>query len=181
MKIEKIMFVAFIFLSCKTSELIKPEFMKGRVDTSKIRIDGFYSLEDRASHLSSDNLVAFTNEGKVWVTRGGTLGNEPFLCEYYTKHKQYLGYYTIKGDSVYVFTLYPFRENAVIHSGDRMRFANMRGKIDSKNKITDWKVVPPYLPGLTAKERLYNFNRGAFSPHSIVFVKSEAVKCLGDQ
>ncbi len=199
-KIILIMSLVAMGSDYKVPFLIKPAaFIEAhKSDTTKIRFNGFYNTLDttiinrqndiyfgksRSEIYSSLYLVIFGRNKKIYIDGVGTFGNKPFTCDYYKRirdwnklHKEeYLGNYTIKNDSIYAYV-----EVRTVTSARRIKliYCNYRGYIKNKDTITDWKVVPPYPKKFTKFMFKQTYNQRLFTPQTLYFVKTDAVKCL---
>jgi len=153
------------------------------VDTTsgydKVRFDGFYSSQEKEQHLTSKNMLVLTDDGRVGIKQGGTIGQEPFSCMFYESfRKEYIGTYKMIGDSIFVFIKFLFKKGAILHSKFERLDAVLVGVIKDREMITGWKVVPPYPVQLNKSDFEFVFNQNWMLPQTMVFIKSAAVKCL---
>lgn len=161
------------------------------LDTTKIRYNGYYHLiEDTVVYTNgfkyvfpsdkTSNLRIFNKNRNIYFNSGKINEYSPLTCEFYQKeNNRYSKYgikytkFTIKNDSIYTY------HGILITVGAGQRVpvnCNFRGFIKNKDTITDWKIIPPYPKDFTksVKER----NKNLFEPHTLYFVKTDAVKCL---
>jgi hypothetical protein len=67
-------------------------------------------------------------------------------------------------------------------SGDHRRAFSCNNKlcradfVKTRDTITEWKVIPPYPKDFT--KFVKKINKHLFEPHTLYFVKTDAVKCL---
>lgn len=162
------------------------------LDTTKIRYDGYYNkivdtlhtfdgLKYSVPRKIANDLVVFNKNKNIFIDANeSTNDSSSFNCMYYQKiafrlkkyNSNYLKY-TIKNDSLYTY-------NGVlitVGAGQRVPvYCNFRGFIKNRDTITDWKVIPPYPKNIT--KSVLKWNADLIEPHSLYFVKTDAVKCL---
>ncbi|SDE20051.1 hypothetical protein [Pedobacter soli] len=144
-----------------------------------VRVDGFYSSSDKEPHLTSKNMLVFTPDGRVGAKQGGTTGNEPFSCAFYESfRREYIGTYRVAGDSIFVSMKFLFKKGTILHAKFDRYNAFLAGKITDGNTITGWRVVPPFPNQLKKKDFEFGFNQNWMLPQKVIFIKSDAVKCL---
>lgn len=191
-----ILIVLMIFSSCMSTKQITPySFIHDPVDNSRLQFNGFYNTLDTISldnegnksykHLTALYWVIFNKNQKIYVSSGASTStsNVAFDCNYYKRiNDSYrkekvnvIGYYTIKGDSIYAsLPIYFIRPGMVPKLCD----ANYRGFIKNKDTITDWKVIPPYPIKIGKFEKRFQPNSHLFEPQTLYFIKTDAIKCL---
>lgn len=164
-----------------------------KLDTTKIRFDGYYNnIVDTIFYSNgykynfpkssiSDRLVVFNKNKNIYIEGGATIDSSSFTCKYYqdieiwykTHNENYLGRFTIKNDSVYAYALTSIRIRA---GGVTDVYCNYKGYIKNRDTITDWGIVPPYSEDFT--KFVIENNKNLLRPHTLYFVKTDAVKCL---
>lgn len=91
----------------------------------------------------------------------------------YSKYKIKYSKFTIKNDSIYTYHAILI----TVAAGQRVPvWCNFRGYVKNKDTITDWKIIPPYPKDFTKSVKKWNAD--LFKPHTLYFVKTDAVKCL---
>jgi hypothetical protein len=190
-----IVLITIVLISCayKVKTPIEPiSFIETHeLDTTKIRYDGYYHLiEDTVVYTNgykyvflsdkTSNLRIFNKNKNIYFNSGKVNEYSPLTCEFYQKendryNKYKIKYlkYTIKNDSLYTY-------NGIlitVGAGQRVTvLCNFRGFIKNKDTITDWKVIPPYPKDFT--KSVLKRNADLIEPHTLYFVKTDAVKCL---
>ncbi len=163
-----------------------------KLDTTKIRYNGYYNkivdtlytfdgLKYSVPRKMANELVVFNKNKNIFIDANeSTNDSSSFSCKYYQKivtrlkkyNSNYLKY-TIKNDSLYTY-------NGVlitVGAGQRVPvYCNFRGYVKNRDTITDWKVIPPYPKDFT--KFVKKINKNLFEPHTLYFVKTDAVKCL---
>ncbi len=162
------------------------------LDTTKVKYNGYYNLiADTITFTNgykytfprhiTDGLTVFNQNKNVYICGGATLDNSALSCEFYQSivnwskmhNEDYLGKYTIKNDSIYAYAL----AHIVITAGRVADvYCNYRGFVKNRDTITDWKVIPPYSKDFT--KFVIENNQSLLNPHTLYFVKTDAVKCL---
>jgi hypothetical protein len=190
-----ILITTLILAGCayKVKTPIKPiSFIETHeLDTTKIRFNGYYHLiEDTVVFTNgykyifpsdkTSNLRIFNKNKNLYFNSGKINEYSPLTCEFYKKENdRYNRYkikylrYTIKNDSLYTYNYILI----TVGAGQRVPvYCNFRGFVKNRDTITNWKVIPPYPKDFTkfVKER----NKDLFEPHTLYFVKTDAVKCL---
>ena len=164
-----------------------------KLDTTKVRYDGYYNnIVDTIFYSNgykynfprssiTDRMVVFNKNKNIYIENGATIDSSSFTCKYYkdigiwykTHNDDYLGLYTIKNDSLYAYDLTSIRIRA---GGVADVYCNYRGYVKNQDTITDWKIIPPYPKDFT--KFVIENNKNLLKPHSLYFVKTDAVKCL---
>ncbi len=190
-----LLIIIVIFTSCayKIKEPIQSTSFIDSVtlDTTKIRFDGFYNLiEDTIifrngtkyyfPRSNTNNVRIFNKNKNLYFSSGKINEYSPLNCEFYQKeNKRYNEYnikypkFTIKNDSIYTY------HGILITVGAGQRipvFCNFRGFVKTRDTITDWKIIPPYPKDFT--KFVKKNNEELFKPHTLIFIKTNAVKCL---
>jgi hypothetical protein len=162
------------------------------LDTTKVRYNGYYNkIVDTIVYSNgykysfpksvTNDLIVFNKNKNIYVDDAtATKDSLSFNCKYYNEiHNRYKLYsnkfdtFTIRKDSIYTY----FACLITVGAGQRVPInCNFRGFIKNKDTIIDWKIIPPYPKDFTksVKER----NKDLFEPHTLYFVKTDAVKCL---
>lgn len=163
-----------------------------KLDTTKIRFNGYYNLiadtiafsngyKYTFARHTTDNLTVFNQNKNIYICGGATIDNSAKSCEFYQRivnwsqtHKEdYLGKYTIKNDSIYAYAL----THIVIRAGGVADvYCNYRGYVKNRDTIIDWKIIQPYPKDFT--KFVIENNKNLLKPHILYFVKTDAVKCL---
>lgn len=151
-------------------------------DTLKIRFDGFYNTYDtslnnngcnRNDVYTSDHLVIFTKEDRIFRMDGVSIDSIVFTEDYYRNLKpKNIGNYWINGDSI--FALVP---TALFVRGGRLKLFNayFSGVIKNKDTLINWKMIPPY-PDVKPKWNQYFVSDT--TPRMLYFIKTESVRYL---
>jgi hypothetical protein len=155
-------------------------------NTDKIRIDGMYNTLDTtllsngkrlSDHNTTIGFIVFKKDQSIFRDNGGNIDSLPFTCEYYKQYnRKARGQYEIKGDSVIAYLPATF-----IVWGMRFKTYNawFKGYIRNRDTITGWHVVPPYPKKIGKWSLKLENNQVIFTPHTIYFIKTDAVNCLG--
>ncbi|WP_300487744.1 hypothetical protein [Flavobacterium sp.] len=162
------------------------------LDTTKIRYDGYYNNISDSVFIRGNfkytfpknkttELVVFNKNKFIYIDSGATIDETALSCEYYQKietwykthNEDYLGYFTIKNDSIYAYTITTI---GIKNGAKTAVFCNHRGFIKNRDTITDWKVIPPYPKDFT--KFVIEKNQWLFKSKTLYFVKTDAVKCL---
>jgi hypothetical protein len=191
-----ILITTVIVTACayKVKEPIRPmSFIETcELDTTKIRYDGYYNkivdtlytfdgLKYSVQRKTANELVVFNKNKNVFIDANeSTNDSSSFNCMYYQKiasriKKYKIKYlkYTIKNDSLYTYNYILI----TVGAGQRVPvYCNFRGFVKNRDTITDWKLIPPYPKDFT--KSVLKWNADLLEPHTLYFVKTDAVKCL---
>ena len=175
----------FSFFSCGTGRLLTaPDFVlyPPKIDTTKLRFDGYYSVVDEkypSSEYTAVSEVIFTKNNKIYNSWGASITNEVFTCKRYLAiTASDLGVFVILGDTIRAFV------PTLITCGDGAYYnkynLNYRGIIKNRDTIVDWHAVPPFPEKFDRSGCVFNSgqNRHTFEPQVLKFVQTDAVKCL---
>jgi hypothetical protein len=163
-----------------------------KLDTTKIKFNGYYNkivdtiisfdgLKYSTPLKITNELIIFNKNKKIFINvNESTNDSSSFNCKYYkeifvrySKYKINYPKYTIKNDSLYTY----HGILITVSAGQRVPvYCNFRGYVKNRDTITDWKVIPPYPKDFT--KFVKKINADLFVPHTLFFVKTDAVKCL---
>lgn len=161
------------------------------LDTTKIKYNGFYNkIQDTVVYANNYkytlaknsycDLIVFNKNKNIYITGSLIEYKSALNCKYYEEeYKRYSKYeikypkFTIKNDSLYTYHSILI----TVSAGQRVPvYCNFRGFVKNRDTITDWKVTPPYPKDFT--KSVIKWNADLFKPHTLYFVKTDAVKCL---
>lgn len=192
---KTLLILIFIFSSCayKPKPDVKPfSFLETHpLDTTKVRFDGYYTeIPDTIVYANgyqyklkrhfAHGLSVLAKNKKIYSYEGILDNKEPLKCDFYEEERNRikkngaeLDKFTIKNDSLYttgyaLVTIWGGRKYPI--------FCNFRGFVKNRDTITDWKIVPPYPKDFT--KFVFTNNDHLLKPHTLYFVKTDAVKCL---
>jgi hypothetical protein len=182
---KKIFLIILVILLSNCSpvkELVAFDIINNKFDVNKIRYDGYYTVLERDKHLTSLCDVVFNHQAKVNINFFGLQNNEAKNCEFYKNIDKFktnkllpVGKFTITGDEIYAFAPYTLR---IRGSLPRTYMTHFKGNIKNRDTIVNWHVIEPY-PHKIGKSELENpINIIDITPKVLVFVQTDAVKCL---
>jgi hypothetical protein len=176
--------ITLSLISCWTGKQVDaPAYYENpaRVDTGKLRFDGYYTSMSRSDYpqhkYTAVNPVFFTPKNRLYVSHGSHIITDStlFTCTYYKQlDPAELGVYIIEGNKISAFIKMAVAMTEGAWYG--IYSLHFSGTIVNKDSITNWKAVPPFPERI--KKRDMEYNIGIFKEHDMKFVQADSIKCL---
>lgn len=168
------------FFSCTKVPETKTYMIPRNVDvkdTSQVYFSGFYNtVNDVDEKYFSLREVVFCKNGKIKIWNGASYNQEALTCDFYKKvSKNQFGSFAISQNVIDAYLPVVVIKRGMVY---KTLNAHYQGYIKNRDTIINWKIVPPFPKEVGKWEVMLENNKKLFSPQTLYFVKTDAVKCL---